>query len=129
MSAMNDKGSTFRGQSLWLASAWLLVGVVVYLSLARLDVDIPVGGGDKFGHVLAYGVLAFWFMQVYATSASRIAIFAGLIIMGITLEFVQGYVGRQFDYVDIAANTLGVFVGWVLSPPRTPSVLSRLQRI
>ena len=113
----------------WLASAWLLVGAVVYLSLARLDIDIPAAQGDKLGHVLAYAVLTFWFMQVYLRLASRAAIVLSLVVLGVALEFAQAYTGyRNFEYADMAANAAGVMVGWILSPPRTPALLSRFER-
>lgn len=115
---------------MWLASAWLLVGIIVYLSLARLDVPIDVGGGDKVGHALAYATLAFWFMQVYEVSTTRLRIAAALVAMGIALEILQGSTGyRMFDYADMAANTIGVAIGWIASPPRTASVLARIERL
>ena len=126
---MSNRDAASKWQAMWLATAWLLVGVVVYLSLARLDVDIPAEGGDKIAHVIAYAAMAFWFMQVYTGLASRVWVAAGLIALGVTLEFLQGYVGyRHLDYLDMIANTIGVVVGWAASPPRTPSVLSRIQR-
>ena len=126
---MSYKERIPKWQAVWLASAWLLVGVVVYLSLVRLDMDIPeAGNSDKIAHLVAYAALTFWFMQVYVTFASRFVIAAALIVLGIALEFLQGYTGyRMFDYADMIANSIGVIVGWLVSPPRTPSVLSVLQ--
>ena len=125
---MSDKEHISGWHRMWLSSAWLLVGVVVYLSLARIDVDLPEAGGDKIGHVLAYAAMAFWFMQVYVTSGSRRAIAAGLVVLGVALEVLQGQTGyRHFDYADMIANTIGVIAGLIASPPRTPSVLSRIQ--
>src|SRR5687768_10771384 len=83
---MSNRDAASKWHAMWLATAWLLVGVVVYLSLARLDVDIPAEGGDKIAHVIAYAVLAFWFMQVYTGLASRVVVAAGLIALGVTLE-------------------------------------------
>ena len=115
---------------MWLTSAWVLVGVVIYLSLARLEFDVlPPQGGDKVGHVLAYATLAFWFMQVYIVSGTRMRIAMALVALGIVLEILQGFTGyRTYDYADMAANTIGVALGWIASPPRTPGVLSRIER-
>ena len=125
---MSDKERISKWQMTWLASAWLLVGVVVYLSLVRLDVDIPAGGGDKVAHMLAYATMTYWFMQVYVTPRSRRSIAAVLVVLGVVLEFLQGETGyRTFDYADMIANTIGVAAGWIASPPRTPSVLTRIQ--
>lgn len=124
---MSEKERISKWQMTWLASAWLLVGVVVYLSLVRLEVDVAEGG-DKIGHMLAYATMTFWFMQVYVTTGSRRAIAAVLVALGVVLELLQGYTGyRTFDYADMIANTIGVAAGWIASPPRTPSVLTRIQ--
>lgn len=126
---MNEGARIRKWHIIWLVSAWVLVGAVVYLSLARLDVDIPAAQGDKLGHVLAYAALSFWFMQVYPGLASRVAIAASLVALGVALEFAQGYTGyRHFEYADMIANATGVVAGWVLSPPRTPALLSRIER-
>ena len=125
---MSDKDPISRWQMMWLASAWLLVGVVVYLSLARIDVDISADDGDKVGHVFAYAAMTFWFMQVYVALGARCAIAVALVVLGVVLEFLQGHTGyRTFDYADMIANAAGVAAAWIASPPRTPSVVSRIQ--
>src|SRR5688572_4816947 len=106
---MNGNERISKWRSMWLSSAWLLVGVVVYLSLVRLDIDMPAEGGDKVGHVLAYATLSFWFMQVYVTSAARVRIAVMLVALGIVMEILQGFTGyRTYDYADMVANTIGV---------------------
>ena len=125
---MSDNEPVSRWHLAWLTSAWVLLAAVVYLSLARLDVDIPAEGGDKVAHVVAYALLTFWFMQIYTAARPRVAIAAGLVTLGIVLEVLQGYTGyRNFDYVDMISNTIGVTLGWIAAPPRTPSVLARLE--
>ena len=125
---MSDNEPVSRWHLAWLTSAWVLVAAVVYLSLARLDIDIPAEGGDKVGHVAAYALLTIWFMQIYAALRPRVAIAAGLVALGIVLEFLQGYTGyRNFDYVDMMSNTIGVVLGWIAAPPRTPNLLARLE--
>jgi VanZ family protein len=125
---MSDKEPVSQWRLAWLTSAYVLVAAVVYFSLARLDVDIQAEGGDKVAHVLAYALLTFWFMQIYVALRPRVAIAAGLVALGIMLEFLQGYTGyRNFDYVDMISNTIGVALGWIAAPPRTPSLLARLE--
>lgn len=126
---MSDKEPVSRWRLAWLTSAYVLVAAVVYFSLARLDVDIQAEGGDKVAHVVAYALLTFWFMQIYVTLRPRMAIAAGLAVLGIMLELLQGYTGyRHFDYVDMIANTIGVALGWIAAPPRVPNLLARLER-
>ena len=125
---MSDKEPVSQWRLAWLTSAYVLVAAVVYFSLARLDVDIQAEGGDKVAHVVAYALLTFWFMQIYVTLWPRVAIAAGLVALGIMLEFLQGYTGyRNFDYVDMISNTIGVALGWIAAPPRVPNLLARLE--
>lgn len=113
---------------LWLIVGWLLVAAVILLSLIKLPVSLPHAQGDKSGHVLAYLVLMFWFAQLYAARARRVAIAIALLVLGCGLEVVQHAVGRDFEYADMLADGLGISLGWLAAPPRTPHVLSRVER-
>ena len=76
---------------------------------AILDVD----HGDKAGHLAAYGLLMFWFAQLYIARASRMAHAAVFVAMGVGLEFLQGALGyRSYDIADMGANAIGVALGW-----------------
>jgi len=94
-----------------VALGWGWVGAIVWLSLTPAAPRvIDFAAGDKLGHLLAYGLLMFWFAQLYLT---RVFYAAGFIAMGIALEFAQGWLGyRAFELVDMAANALGVAAGW-----------------
>ncbi len=62
---------------------------------------------------MAYGVLMLWFCFLYRGAAARIAYGAGFVAMGIALEALQGALGyRSAEALDMAANTLGVLLGW-----------------
>jgi VanZ family protein len=111
----------------WLAVGWLLVVAVILLSLIRLPLDLPHAQGDKSGHVVAYAVLMFWFAQLYAAGARRTAIAIALLVLGCGLEVVQSAVGRDFEYADMLANGLGIVLGWLAAPPRTPHLLARIE--
>ena len=127
---MSGEAGALRWSNLWLATGWFLIAAVVYLSLtpAPPKMDVPVG--DKVGHVLAYTVLMFWFIQIYYATRSRVLIALGFVLMGIGLEFLQGLGGdRQFEVADMVANAAGVVIGWLSGPPRTGNLLSRLERI
>jgi VanZ family protein len=130
---MGERADTLRHpitrvRTLWLVATWLLVALVVYLSVTPRSPELPLHGGDKYGHFVAYGTLMLLFAQLYAGSR-RWAAAAALVALGIALEFVQRWTGyRSFDPWDIAANTAGVLAGFVLAPPRLPNVLVRLER-
>ncbi|MGZ8210493.1 MAG: VanZ family protein [Burkholderiales bacterium] len=115
---------TLRWTSMWLAIAWLLVASVVVSSLVRMGIDVPGGQTDKLVHVIAYAVLMCWFSQIYAELRARAFIAIAICLMGVILEFAQGYTGyRTFDYFDMAANSVGIAAGWLIAPPRTANVL------
>jgi VanZ family protein len=99
-----------------LAGGWLLAAAIVYLSLAPPPPDLDVPHGDKLGHLAAYALLTFWFCWLYPAGKTRLAYAAGWIAMGVALEFVQGATGyRSFELADMAANSLGVLIGWGIS--------------
>jgi VanZ family protein len=95
---------------LWLAIGWAMVAAIVWLSLTPKPPDVGIEGSDKLGHFLGYGVVMFWFAQLYLR---RMFYAGGFIAMGVVLEFVQGWLGyRSLELHDMLANTLGVLLGW-----------------
>jgi VanZ family protein len=120
-----NKVADLRFRKLWLAIGWALVVVVVYLSVGHVDATPDIRGGDKLGHVIAYSTIALWFMQIVQERGVRAAVCLGLICMGVSLEFVQAMLPyRDFELLDMAANTIGVLFGWSLAPPRLPNILT-----
>lgn len=106
----------------WLAVGWIGIAIVTYYTLIPDPPQLDMEEGDKVQHIVAYASLSLWFFQVLLSRPSRLLAGAGLIAMGIALEFAQGMTGyRFFSAADMAANTLGVLTGWLLSPPRLPN--------
>ena len=95
-----------------VAFGWLLVAAIVWLSLTPSPPSIDVDQGDKLGHAFAYASAMFWFAQLYVRSAVRARYAIGLIALGVALEFIQGHVGRDFELADMAADAVGVALGW-----------------
>lgn len=101
---------------LLVAGGWLLAAAIVVLSLVPAPPDVDVPHGDKLGHIAAYSLLSFWFCWLYPAWRSRLTYAAGWIAMGVALEFAQGATGyRSFELADMAANSLGVLLGWGIS--------------
>ncbi len=118
-----------RPRQLWLIFGWLLVLLVIYLSLAPIAIEVPVDEGDKLGHVAAYAALMFWFANFFETFSRRSMLAVGFVALGVALEFVQGWTGyRTFEMADMAADALGVAVGWALAPPRLPNFLRGIEK-
>jgi len=113
-----------RFRRLWQTVGVLLIGFVIHMSLTPEPIAIPLDGGDKYGHVLAYATLMFWFAQLHDDSRARIGWAVTFIAMGIGIEFLQRLTGyRTFEIADMVASALGVFAGWVAAPPRSPHLL------
>lgn len=119
---------THKLRKLWLSIGWLLVVLVAYLSLVSDPPTIDASGGDKVVHLLAYGTLMLWFLQLYPIYRRPI-IAVGFIAMGILLEFLQAFTAaRSFEYMDMVANTGGVMLGWLLGKTRLSTALEALER-
>jgi len=114
----------------WLILGWILVALIIYLSLTPAPIQVSMELGDKYGHVLAYAVLMFWFTNLYERIALRVRLAIGFVAMGIALEFVQRWTGyRSFEVADMAAGVAGVAAGWIVAPPRVPSCLALIERL
>ncbi len=54
----------------------------------------------------------FWFAFLYRRTPTRALYAVAFIAMGVAIEFIQPFTGRQFEAADMAANALGVLLGW-----------------
>ena len=99
-----------------IAGGWLYAAAIVFLSLTPKPPDAGFEYGDKLGHLAAYSLLTFWFCWLYRDRNTRLAYAIGWIALGVALEFAQGATGyRSFELADMAANSLGVLLGWGIS--------------
>lgn len=105
-----------RHPRLWLVIGWILIAACLYVSLMPA-VSLPqTGVSDKIEHGVVYTLLSLWFAGLYPRSR-YVFIGLGLFAMGVGIEFAQGamHVGRQADYRDVIANTIGVIAGLLLA--------------
>lgn len=117
-----------RHFALWRFLGWLIVAAIVYGSLTPRPIDISMHDGDKLGHMLAYSGLMIWFMQLY-TRSSHILLAVLCVSLGIAMEYAQlvsGY--RDFEYLDMVADGVGVSIGWLLGGTALSRVLAGLER-
>jgi VanZ family protein len=114
-------------RKLWLGGGWLIVAAIVYFSLVKLAVDSDIQGGDKLGHLLAYGGLMLWWSQLYLSRIARLQLALAFIALGGAMELAQGLTPDRYpEWLDLAANTAGVLLGWLAAPPRLPNFYQRL---
>ena len=84
------------------------VTVLLWLSLAPTQ-DLPtITFWDKAEHALAYLVLTGLGLVLFPRRALTVVV--GVLALGVTIEFLQAAmdVGRQGDWRDVAANSVGV---------------------
>ncbi len=95
---------------LWLFMGCLLIAIILFLSLGSVQLPIPdVDNVDKYMHFFAYSVLMGWFIQLYHHKFGRLLLALVFIAMGVGIECLQSLdPTRQFDVLDMLANTTGV---------------------
>ena len=101
----------FRYPKAWLFIGWFGIGLLVFLSLVSLSLHTGVEHGDKWMHLLAYGLLMGWFVQLYRRWSLILLHALLLVLLGVALEFLQAQTGRYFELADMLANTTGVTLG------------------
>jgi VanZ family protein len=72
-------------------------------------------GWDKAQHFTAYFGLALLGLLGWAHRRSPLVIFIAAIVLGGTLELLQAVVGRDAEWGDMLANTLGAATGTLLA--------------
>jgi VanZ family protein len=117
-----------RRPAVWLVMACALAAAVFYFSLSRTIVSIPGDAGGHLGHAIAYGSLMFMLARGSSDNRSRVLAAAGLFAIGVCIELLQARTGyRSYEYADMAANGLGVALGWL--GERTLLMLQSLRRV
>ena len=101
----------------WIALGCLMLATVVYASLNSVPhVFRAIMLQDKLAHSAAYASLMVWFAQIFRHDLTRLLLVIGLTVFGLAMEYLQGMVpSRQFDYLDMLANTAGVILAWGLT--------------
>ena len=120
---------TLRFFATWRVLGWTLVAFVIYASLMPAPPSLPVEGGDKLEHVLAYATLMLWFAWLYRRVTTRLFFALGFLALGIALEFAQGLTDyRSFEVADMAADGIGVVLGWLLAHAPIPNLFVLVER-
>lgn len=100
-------------QKYWLHITLILLASIATLSLwpAAYLPDVP--GTDKTHHFIAYAALIF--PTALKQPKYYLTIAVGFIVFSGAIELIQPYVNRYGEWLDMMANTLGLFCGWLLA--------------
>lgn len=98
-----------------LFSAIIVFLAITVLSLMPPKSEIRIPTNDKVGHFIAYTVFSLNVCLVFPVFNKRLFfVLLAIVIYGIVIEILQGYVGRTCSFYDFLANTSGVLIGFVL---------------
>ena len=127
---MNPAPVALRWHLRWLTAGWVMVVAVVLLSLTpNLPLRVDVADFDKVEHALAYLVLMSWFGGLSAPRAHR-WVALGLLVLGAVIEVAQGLSGyRSADVRDLAADGVGIALGWLLARHAAPTWFAFAERL
>ncbi len=120
-----------RHLHLWRAVALAWVAGVVWFSLVPHPPQLlqPFPGLDKLEHFAAYLLLMGCALQGWRRRHERWVLAIALVSLGALLELLQGLGGvRQFELLDLLANSLGVAVGLALGRTAVADLALRLER-
>jgi hypothetical protein len=103
-----------------LARLWIVLGVVLLAGIITFcllpSADVPdLVGSDKLKHLLAFGLLAFWFGSIMVrTDLPWVGL--SVVAIGALIEVLQGVMGlgRDPEWLDLVADALGAALGVLL---------------
>jgi len=91
----------------------LLLVSITTLSLWPAAYLPEVPGTDKTHHFIAYAALMF--PTALKQSKYILTIAAGFIAFSGAIELIQPYMNRYGEWLDLAANTVGLTCGWLIA--------------
>lgn len=97
---------------LLLISAFcVLIAITVFSLLPpRSGMELPTN--DKVGHFLAYGTFSMNVCLLFNRWKKELLFsLIGIVLYGVLIEFLQGFVRRETSFYDFLANTAGVAIG------------------
>lgn len=119
----------------YLSTKWpaILWSVIIFLLLVMPPIklnnekSLAFSGIDKAIHFFLFGIMV-WLWGYYQLQSGKlffrnlVAIVIVAILYGIIMEYVQGWVGRDFDVWDMVANAAGAVAAgcWLLIQKRRP---------
>jgi len=113
--------------NLWYRIAAICCAVVIGVFSLVPDEKPPTNSTgsitEQLDHMFAYGILMSFCLLGFGQRFPPAVIALGLLAYGGILELLQYEIpSRDPEYLDVVANSLGIFAGWVLA-----TILQRLR--
>ena len=86
-----------------------LAGLLYMLLGPATTLEQGIPNQDKVAHFFAFGLIL-WTFGVLAPRCPRLILAASVILLGGATEIIQGYTGRDAEWLDFAADIAGVTV-------------------
>ncbi|PCH94912.1 MAG: hypothetical protein COB83_10200 [Gammaproteobacteria bacterium] len=104
--------------NLGIKKYWFHITLILLISIATLSLwpvaYLPnVPGTDKTHHFIAYAALIF--PTALKQPKNIVMITLGFIAFSGTIELIQPFVNRYGEWLDMVANIVGLFCGWLLA--------------
>ena len=96
------------------AGAWLFWPALAVVAWGELTPHPPKAAAllwDKAEHFIAYFGLTLLASLAWGLRRSLIWVFLGLVALGGAMEIIQSFVGRDAEWDDFFANSLGALAG------------------
>jgi len=101
--------AALRYRPVWLAVGYVLVGLTAWFSLDNSPPRWAFVAGDKVLHAATYGLLVYWFGQLYPGARRRVGVVIAFVAFGGLMELFQAWftVVRDPQIGDFVADTVG----------------------
>ena len=97
---------------LLLFSAFVVLIAITVLSLLPPKSGMELPTNDKVGHFIAYGTCSMNVCLLFNRWKKELLFsLIGIVLYGVLIEFLQGFVRRETSLYDFLANTAGVAIG------------------
>jgi VanZ family protein len=109
-----------RARTVWRVLLALLLGAVCFLAFSTRPPEPLSTGWDKLNHAVAFAALAMAALLAFPGPGRAVWVLVplGLIAFGGSIEIVQAVIpGRSGEWLDLAADALGIVAGAIVTLP------------
>lgn len=125
---MSERALRFEAHYRWIGRGLILL--ILALSLLRTGpAGLPMPHGDKWGHLIAYAALGFWYASFVRDRFGRLWRAVAFVALGGLIEIAQSFTShRSAEWADLVADALGVALGMGLALTPLGRLLAAVDR-